>query len=307
MGQENGNERGTVTEITGGNVVDILMEYNENKLKSPQDVVEDDTQVVATEKATTSVEEAEVVAKAELTDAEKQWIIDGKFENTEEGIQALSKSYRELQGEYDRKTSEYGEKDKHYAGLADLEQWLIENPDAVHLIKDEYIGKTEGPQAPVKPDNFEPLDIGVEGTVTNDWFNADREYNRKLGALEAGAEVDKLRKELANEKLEVTQRFERKQSLVNAGLGEDEIEGYNSFMSNPDMSNDENLVKVYRLLTGNKQPAETTEVVAELNNPAVKKIVKTTSAAAVTGSNPVVTSQEETRSKFIAGMMSQGR
>ena len=307
MGQENGKERANVKEITGGNVVDILTEFNERNEQRPQDVVEDESQSTVTENTVEGSEGTEVVEKKEeLTDAEKQWIIDGKFEDTEDGRKALGKSYRELQSEFDKRSQEYGDKDKHYEALSELEQWLIDNPNAVKMIKDEYIDANDKPSAPDKPADFEPLDIGVDGTPSNDWFLAVQEYNRKLGSAEAKGEVQKLRDELRSDKEATERDAERRKSLIEAGLDESEVESYKSFMNNPDMSNDENLVKIYRLLSGNKKQTETEGIVKELNSPK-ERIVKTPAAAAVAGTTPILTSKEEEKKKFLEGIMSQGR
>jgi len=308
MSEENGNGRENARKITGGNVVDILTEFNNRKSASPAESEEVIKTKVATESAASVKDEVvkeKDEVKKELTDDEKEWLIKGKFKSDEDGIKALAESYRSLQSEYDKKTSEYSTKEEHFQGLAELEAWLIENPEAVKLLKKEYVGEVDGPKPPEKPEDFQPLDIGVEGTATNDWFLALNEYNVERGRREAQKEVEAFKTEMTMAEQKKAQEIERKQSLINAGLSEDEIDDYNSFMRNPEVSNSENLVKIYRVLSGKQQT--TTEEVSESENPAKKKVVKTVSAAAVSGTTPKVSSTEESRKAFLSGILAQGR
>jgi len=307
MSEENGNGRDNAREITGGNVVDILTEFNNSKSASPTESEEVVETKVATESATDLKEEVvEKTEVEELTEDEKEWIIKGKFKSDEDGIKALAESYRSLQGEYDKKNSEFSEKEKHFEGLAELESWLIENPEAVKLLKQEYVGEADGPKPPEKPEDFQPLDIGVDGTPTNDWFLALNEYNVERGRREAQKEVEAFKTEMTMAEQKKQAEAERNQALIDAGLSADEIDDYNSFMRNPEVSNSENLVKIYRVLSG-KQQTKPTEEVSELENPAKKKVVKTVSAAAVSGSVPKVSSVEESRQNFLEGILAQGR
>jgi len=304
MSEVNGTGRENATEITG-NVVDILAEFNKNKSPSRPEVTQEATEPIVAAEDTATKEETTV--KADATKAEViDWIIENKFKDDADGRAALAKSYRELQSLSDKKSEEYKGKDKHYEGLGELEEWLIANPEAVHLIKDKYSGEN-ALEVPQKPEGFDALDIGVEGTVTDKWFQEVQDYGIKKGEIQAKAEVNALRSELEGKEAARLAKIDEEKSLVAAGLAESEIDEYSSFMRNPDMASKDNLVKIYRMLSGKDVAGGDAQPNTQDSESLVKKANKTVSAAAVGGNTPVATRETERKENAIAGIMKHAK
>ena len=265
--------------------VDVLGDLNEFNVKGSEESQEEVNEE--------SLQETEQTQEEKVAEARK-WLIENKFEDTEEGREKLAKSYRELQSKHDKeKPGEEVEK------LKKLDAFLKENPNVVNAMKseiDKMQNNLDGP--PEKPEDYDSYDEDTPGTTSYEWRQDYNQYLIDQGRNAAKSEVDTLRQEMNIER----QQKDRMLKLKSMGMSDDEIKEYDDFMSDDKRVTEENLVEVFRFLKA-KESGET--VNPELTQPAQQK---RTSAAAVSGTTPPQgKSQEKEKDDFFKGLMKFSR
>ena len=163
-------------------VVDVLSDLD--NFNSPSSDVQDDVSESSPEETQEEVAEA------------KNWLIDNKFEDSEEGRKKLAESYKNLQSKYDKdKPGEDVEK------LKKLDAFLKENPNVVAAMKGE-VNKMQqslsGP--PPKPEDYDSYDEDTEGTSSYQWRQDYNQYLVDQGRNAAKHEVNALRNEMQQER-----------------------------------------------------------------------------------------------------------
>ena len=280
------NDQTTNQETTDNpEVVDVLGDLNEFNVKGSEESQEEVNEE--------SLQETEQTQEEKVAEARK-WLIENKFEDTEEGREKLAKSYRELQSKHDKeKPGEEVEK------LKKLDAFLKENPNVVNAMKgeiDKMQNNLDGP--PEKPEDYDSYDEDTPGTTSYEWRQDYNQYLIDQGRNAAKSEVDTLRQEMNIER----QQKDRMLKLKSMGMSDDEIKEYDDFMSDDKRVTEENLVEVFRFLKA-KESGET--VNPELTQPAQQK---RTSAAAVSGTTPPQgKSQEKEKDDFFKGLMKFSR
>ena len=280
------NDQTTNQETTDNpEVVDVLGDLNEFNVKGSEGSQEEVDEE--------SLQETEQTQEEKVAEARK-WLIENKFEDTEEGREKLAKSYRELQSKHDKeKPGEEVEK------LKKLDAFLKENPNVVNAMKseiDKMQNNLDGP--PEKPEDYDSYDEDTPGTTSYEWRQDYNQYLIDQGRNAAKSEVDTLRQEMNIER----QQKDRMLKLKSMGMSDDEIKEYDDFMSDDKRVTEENLVEVFRFLKA-KESGET--VNPELTQPAQQK---RTSAAAVSGTTPPQgKSQEKEKDDFFKGLMKFSR
>jgi hypothetical protein len=254
-------------------VVDVLGDLDEFNTESSEEVQD-------------TVESPEE-NKEELSNA-KNWLIDNKFEDTEEGRQKLAESYRNLQSKYDK--DKPGE---DYEKLKKLDSFLKENPNVVQAMKgevDKMQSNLTGP--PAKPEDYDSYDEDTEGTASYQWRQDYNKYLVDQGRTAARAEVNALRSEMQEEK----SAKDRVLKLRAMGMSDDEIREYDTFMSDDANVTEENLVEIFRFLK------------ARDSGEPVPATPKRTSAAAVSGSTPPQgRASDKDKDDFFKGLMKFSR
>ena len=280
------NDQTTNQETTDNpEVVDVLGDLNEFNVKGSEESQEEVNEE--------SLQETEQTQEEKVAEARK-WLIENKFEDTEEGREKLAKSYRELQSKHDQeKPGEEVEK------LKKLDAFLKENPNVVNAMKseiDKMQNNLDGP--PEKPEDYDSYDEDTPGTTSYEWRQDYNQYLIDQGRNAAKSEVDTLRQEMNIER----QQKDRMLKLKSMGMSDDEIKEYDDFMSDDKRVTEENLVEVFRFLKA-KESGET--VNPELTQPAQQK---RTSAAAVSGATPPQgKSKEKEKDDFFKGLMKFSR
>lgn len=270
------------------NVVDVLNDFNsaEGSLEEPQ---EEEAQL----------EESNVEAKEENTTDTKSWLIENKFEDTDEGRANLAKSYRELQSKIDKDKDGLNKKAEDVERLEKLDVLLRENPSVVQAMKDalnKEQEKSDGP--PKKPDSYDILDEGIEGTESHSWRQEHDEWLITQGRKQAVKEVDNFKQEIALKEAQMKELAE----LQSMGMSDEEIVDYKEFISSDQNLTNETLVQVYRFLKGNRNEINK-EKTAEQQVSA-----KRTTAAATTGSAPPTKkSADKEKDEFFEGLMKFSR
>ena len=280
------NDQTTNQETTDNpEVVDVLGDLNEFNVKGSEESQEEVNEE--------SLQETEQTQEEKVAEARK-WLIENKFEDTEEGREKLAKSYRELQSKHDKeKPGEEVEK------LKKLDAFLKENPNVVNAMKseiDKMQNNLDGP--PEKPEDYDSYDEDTPGTTSYEWRQDYNQYLIDQGRNAAKSEVDTLRQEMNIER----QQKDRMLKLKSMGMSDDEIKEYDDFMSDDKRVTEENLVEVFRFLKA-KESGET--VNPESTQPAQQK---RTSAAAVSGATPPQgKSKEKEKDDFFKGLMKFSR
>ena len=112
------------------NLMGMLNTFNEEPASSKEAIVENEIE--------SETEEAIELSKEEITQKEeeavkevKKWLIDNKFEDTEEGRDKLADAYKNIQSAKDRAEGELRDKSSKYEKLEVIDSWLQKNPHIV--------------------------------------------------------------------------------------------------------------------------------------------------------------------------------
>ena len=276
----------------GDNLVDVLNDFNTgegSQSKTDGDGSEEEKMVDNTE-----VEESKSEEKGES----KSWLIDNKFSNDEEGAKKLATAYKELQSLRDKENASPDK--ERFKKFKQLDKIIKQNPSVANAMQDELERLANNQNsAPEKPEDYDILDEGIEGTESYKWRAAYDKYLVDMGRNAAKEEVDALRHEMAQKQAAQARILK----LREKGLSDDDIKDYHMFMTDKKNLNDDTLVDVWKILTGKKDMA-TSNQETTISNAEPKRVT----AAAVTGSAPEQAKPEtKAKEEFWNGIMKSAR
>jgi len=293
------DQKQPVEEKNEDNLMAELDAFNEGS--SPEESKEEvkaestDTEEVKSEKPVEK--EAEKASPEEVSQVE-QWLIENKFKNDEEGVSKLTEAYKQLQSKSDKERNEFQDNKERYSKLDQLDQFLAENPDVVqNLTKEVQRKQQDVNSAPVKPDDYDILDEGIENSSSAEWRAEHDQWLIRQGASQAIGEVEKLKSELSESQAFDVETLE----LQKMGLSDTEVVEYRQFMADPNNVTQENLVNIWKTLSQHNGNNSNTKV-ADTDEPKPKN--RQTSAASVSGSPPPAKEPEEKAvDEFWSGIM----
>lgn len=207
---------------------------------------------------------------------EESWLIKDKFRNTDEGREALSKAYRELQSEKDKVSTKAQNQAAELEPLRQMDAFMRENPEFVRGLKEKVERDAKGLEPPQKPDDYDIFDESVEGTSSNQWRQKQDEYLIRRGSSEAMAKLDEFKTDIARK--EQTRREDVELASTHGLSGQDIVE-YRQWLADPNNVNHSNAVKLWKLSNGN-------DVASSPGTNDVEPKPKQVSAAAVSGASP---------------------
>ena len=215
----------------------------------------------------------------------EQWLIENKFANDEEGVQKLADAYKQLQSKSDKDRNEWANEKGKYEKLAQLDEFLSNNPDVVQKLTESVQEKQKDMNAPpVKPDDYDILDESIENSSSAKWRAEHDKWLISQGATQAMLEVEKLKSELTESQAFDAETIE----LQKMGLSDTDIVEYRQFMADPNNVSQENLVEIWKTLSnkGNNSKPEVAQQAPKVKN-------KQNSAASVSGNAPQAIEPEE--------------
>ena len=215
----------------------------------------------------------------------EQWLIENKFANDEEGVQKLADAYKQLQSKSDKDRNEWANERGKYEKLAQLDEFLSNNPDVVQKLTESVQEKQKDMNAPpVKPDDYDILDESIENSSSAKWRAEHDQWLISQGATQAMLEVEKLKSELSQSQAFDAETIE----LQKMGLSDTDIVEYRQFMADPNNVSQENLVEIWKTLSnkGNNSKPEVAQQAPKVKN-------KQNSAASVSGNAPQAIEPEE--------------
>jgi hypothetical protein len=215
----------------------------------------------------------------------EQWLIENKFANDEEGVQKLADAYKQLQSKSDKDRNEWANEKGKYEKLAQLDEFLSNNPDVVQKLTESVQEKQKDMNAPpVKPDDYDILDESIENSSSAKWRAEHDKWLISQGATQAMLEVEKLKSELSQSQAFDAETIE----LQKMGLSDTDIVEYRQFMADPNNVSQENLVEIWKTLSnkGNNSKPEVAQQAPKVKN-------KQNSAASVSGNAPQAIEPEE--------------
>ena len=193
---------------------------------------------------------------------------------------------------YARQSAEEGQK---------LTEFLRANPEAVEAMQNVVEKKQSDSSPPEMPEDFDSLDIYAEGTTSNDWYKEQREYERKQII---GEVVNAVQGELGardNKQQEAQEESEYLDYLKNdEKLNDDQIKEYLEFMTNDENVTTKNMVKVWRILSGQQMENGTTDNLPPSRADEKRQVP---SAAAISGSAPPKPTAQKAQDEWIDGLM----
>ena len=239
-------EQAQTTDIVGGDnpkgdfMLDTLDKFNKGAQEGSPDESQADVEVA---------EEQSANSETQMTEAEaRTWLIENKFPDNEEGRAKLAESYKKLQSEKDKMSNDYQGKEEKYKQLDSLDTFLRDNPEVVSKMRDEIQKVSNATTPPEKPEDYDPYEENVPGSSSQQWREAQDQYLIKMGSEGAKQELDKFRQELSAEKATQAEI----DTLHNLGLNDAEIQEYRDFINDPNVVTPENLVNIWRHMSGNR-------------------------------------------------------
>lgn len=153
-------------------------------------------------------------------------MIKDKFRNDDNGRDALTKAYRELQSEKDKISGEIKKQATELQPLRQMDEFLKENPKIVEKLAAEVEREQKGLQSPPKPEDYDVYDESVEGTSSYKWRQAQDEYLVRRGADRAVQELNKFKLDVARQ-----EQIRKEDELLKTEfkLNREDIESYRSF------------------------------------------------------------------------------
>lgn len=231
------------------------------------------------EKTESKQSESEEVAEIE------QWLIENKFKDDEDGRSKLAEAYKQLQSKTDKERNEFSQKEEKYSKLAQLDEFLSNNPDVVQKLTQEVqIKKEESNLPPKKPEDYDILDESIENSSSAQWRQQYDQWLIRQGSAQAIGEIEKLKSELSE-----SQAFEMETlELQKMGLSDTDIVEYRQFMADPNNVTQENLVNIWKMIAKNGKSSNSIQKEKE---PQPKN--KQNSPASVSGSVPSAVEPEK--------------
>lgn len=280
------------------NLLAELEQFNSGSLPKVEEPQEQNVSV-----AEENAEEVQETTSDEKVDKEpetkseiEQWLIENKFKNDEQGVQKLADAYKQLQSKSDKEKNEWNSQKEKFDKLAQLDDYLAQNPDVVQKLTESVSEKQQNLNSPpVKPDDYDILDESIDNSSSAKWREQHNEWLIQQGAVQAMQEVEKLKSELSESQAFDAETIE----LQKIGLSDTEIVEYRQFIADPNNVTQENLVNIWKTLSNghNSQPKVDVETVPKVKN-------KQNSAASVSGSAPsAIEPEEKALDDFWKGIM----
>jgi len=280
------------------NLLAELEQFNSGSLPEVEEPQEQNVSVAGENaKEVQETTSDEKVDKEPETKSEiEQWLIENKFKNDEQGVQKLADAYKQLQSKSDKEKNEWNSQKEKFDKLAQLDDYLAQNPDVVQKLTESVSEKQQNLNSPpVKPDDYDILDESIDNSNSAKWREQHNEWLIQQGAVQAMQEVEKLKSELSESQAFDAETIE----LQKMGLSDTEIVEYRQFIADPNNVTQENLVNIWKTLSNghNSQPKVDVETVPKVKN-------KQNSAASVSGSAPsAIEPEEKALDNFWKGIM----
>ena len=282
------SEQATSTQETGNdNLMGMLTQFNEGSLAPAVESEAEEQEVQNPEAEETQEQTQEVSAEEQTAKEEKaveevrKWLIDNKFEDTEDGRAKLADAYKNIQSAKDKAESELKQKSTHYEKLEVLDKWLNENPKLIEMLQQEA-QKQEADGPPAKPEDYDITEEQIEGSESQKWRMEYDQWLIDQGAKKAMNQFEGIRKE----ETKVKQRQAEINELKSLGMSDEEIKSFYGFMNAPENVTTKNMVKVWKVLNDKQEDANTTS--KDVKDNKVLKMEKVQSGASVEGKAPPV-------------------
>jgi hypothetical protein len=279
------SEQATSTQAeSSDNLMGMLNSFNNGSLEQQVESETEGKEMPEQEQQSENTEE-QVVSEEQQTEAVeqvKQWLIDNKFEDTEEGRAKLADAYKNIQSAKDKAETELRDKNGKYEKLEVLDSWLKNNPQVIELLEKEA-QKQETNSPPAKPEDYDLMDEQTEGSSSYKWRLEYDQWLIDQGAKKAMTQFEGIRKQ---ENVEKQKEAEIKE-LKSLGMSEEEIKSFYGFMKSPENVTTQNMVKVWKVLNNKQEDAKSSEN-KEVNDNKVLKMEKVQSGASVEGKAPPV-------------------
>lgn len=282
--------------VEDDNLMSALSKFNEGVLGSEETGVE--LQEPETEESA-QLSEEEITEQEEAVEEVKKWLINNKFEDSEEGRRKLADAYKNIQSAKDKAESELRDKSSKYEKLDKLDEWLKNNPNIVEMLQKEA-QKEEADGPPQKPEEYDLMEESIEGSESNLWRKEYDDWLIEQGAKKAMQQFESIRqKENA-----IKARQAEINELKSLGMTEEEIKSFYGFMKSPDNVTTSNMVKVWKVLNGKENNNAETSSDKSKNSNKVLEMEKVQSGASVEGKpTPAKKPQEKELEDFMKGIM----
>ena len=280
------------------NLLAELEQFNSGSLPEVEEPQEQNVSVAEenTEEVQETTSDEKVDKEPETKSEIEQWLIENKFKNDEQGVQKLADAYKQLQSKSDKEKNEWNSQKEKFDKLAQLDDYLAQNPDVVQKLTESVSEKQQNLNSPpVKPDDYDILDESIDNSNSAKWREQHNEWLIQQGAVQAMQEVEKLKSELSESQAFDAETIE----LQKIGLSDTEIVEYRQFIADPNNVTQENLVNIWKTLSNghNSQPKVDVETVPKVKN-------KQNSAASISGSAPsAIEPEEKALDNFWKGIM----
>ena len=283
------------------NLMGMLNTFNEIPSSSEEVKAENEIESEATETIELSQEEQEEITQKEEKAVEevKAWLIDNKFEDTEEGRSKLADAYKNIQSAKDKAEGELRDRSSKYEKLEVIDSWLQKNPNIVEKLQIEA-NKQEAGGSPQKPEDYEILEEASDGSSSQVWRQEYDQWLIDQGAKKAMNQFEGVRQKES----QVKAREAEVNELKSLGMTDEEIQSYYGFMKSPDNVTTSNMVKVWKVLNGKQETANSPSEKEKANRTNVLEMEKVQSGASVEGKpTPVKKPQEKELDDFMKGIL----
>lgn len=285
-------------ETKDDNLMGMLNTFNDGPSSSEETNVENEIESETEE--TVELSEKEITQEEEkAVDEVKKWLIDNKFEDTEEGRDKLADAYKNIQSAKDKAEGELREKSSKYEKLEVIDSWLRKNPHIVEKLQEEA-DKQEAGGPPQKPEDYEILEEASEGSSSQVWRQEYDQWLIDQGAQKAMKQFEGVRQQES----EVKARQAEIKELKSLGMTDDEIKSYYGFMKSPENVTTSNMVKVWKVLNGKEESVTSPSEKEKASQSKVLEMEKVQSGAAVEGKpTPVKKPAEKELDDFMKGIL----
>lgn len=284
-------------ETKDDNLMGMLNTFNE---PSSSEEVNVETEIESETEEAIELSEEEITQKEEEAVKEvKKWLIDNKFEDTEEGRDKLADAYKNIQSAKDKAEGELREKSSKYEKLEVIDSWLQKNPHIVEKLQEEA-NKQEAGGPPQKPEDYEILEEASEGSSSQVWRQEYDQWLIDQGAQKAMKQFEGVRQQES----QVKARQAEINELKSLGMTEEEIKSYYGFMKSPENVTTSNMVKVWKVLNGKEESVNSPSEKEKAGQSKVLEMEKVQSGASVEGKpTPVKKPAEKELDDFMKGIL----
>tara|TARA_R110000782_G_scaffold161513_1_gene253471 strand:- start:2714 stop:3610 length:897 start_codon:yes stop_codon:yes gene_type:complete len=285
-------------ETKDDNLMGMLNTFNEEPSSSEEVNVENE--IESETKETIELSEQEITQKEEEAVQDvKKWLIDNKFEDTEEGRDKLADAYKNIQSAKDKAEGELREKSSKYEKLEVIDSWLQKNPHIVEKLQKEA-DKQEVVGPPQKPEDYEILEEASESSSSQVWRQEYDQWLIDQGAQKAMKQFEGVRQQES----QVKARQAEINELKSLGMTEEEIQSYYGFMKSPENVTTSNMVKVWKVLNKKQESVNTPSEKEKASQSKVLEMEKVQSGASVEGKpTPVKKPAEKELDDFMKGIL----